>query len=343
MRRVSGFIVALLMGCGAAASEPAPGDDPLGAGGDQALGSGGGSVASAAGGAGRIAASSGGGAGHAGAPATGGSSAAGGAGGGAGQAGSSGGHATDGGDEHSDAAAQGSGGDAGVVGYNPCPAKGTPCAIMPLGDSITAGAYSSNMSSYRGPLFHLANAHGQSITFVGTQSSGPDTIDGVPFPKHHEGHGGYTIDTTPGGQYTGISGLTPDSIKANHPNIVTLMIGTNDVSIQYDLSHAPVRLGNLLDSILAADPNLLLVVAQITPAKDDAQNVLIVAYNAGIADVVKTRADAGKHIAMVDMYGAFTADPNFKTDYMGDNVHPFDGGHAKMADTWYAAIGSLLR
>jgi lysophospholipase L1-like esterase len=199
------------------------------------------------------------------------------------------------------------------------------------------------MSSYRGPLFHLALTHAQSITFVGTQSTGPDTIDGVPFPKHNEGHGGYVIDTTPGGQYPGISGLTPDSIKANHPNIVTLMIGTNDISAMYDLAHAPVRLGNLVDSIFAADPTLLLVVAKITPAKDDVQNVLIQTYNAGIADMVKVRADAGKHIALVDMYGAFTADPNFKTDYMGDNVHPIDAGHAKMADVWYAAIGSLFR
>jgi lysophospholipase L1-like esterase len=215
---------------------------------------------------------------------------------------------------------------------------------MPLGDSITAGAYSSNMSSYRGPLFHLALTHGQSITFVGTQSSGPDKIDNVLFPKHHEGHGGYVIDTTPGsGQWPGISGLAPDSVKANHPHIVTLMIGTNDVNIQYDLAHAPARLGNLLDSLLAADPNLLLVVAQITPALDDAQNVRIQAYNAGIADLVKTRANAGKHIAMVDMYGAFTANPNYKTEYMGDNLHPIDAGHAKMADVWYARIGGLLR
>jgi lysophospholipase L1-like esterase len=214
---------------------------------------------------------------------------------------------------------------------------------MPLGDSITAGAYSSNMSSYRGPLFHLALTHGQSITFVGTQSTGPDTLDDVPFPKHNEGHGGYVIDTTPGGQYPGISGLTPDSIKANHPNIVTLMIGTNDISANYDLAQAPVRLGNLVDSILSADPNLLLVVAKITPNKDDAVNVLIQSYNAGIADVVQARIDAGKHVALVDMYGAFTANPNFKTEYMGDDVHPFDAGHAKMADVWYAAIGSLLR
>lgn len=266
----------------------------------------------AGGGAGTSQVSSGGAAGSGGSPTAG----PGGTGGSGGKAGSTGaGGSRDAGLGGGDGGEVSSGSDGGSLSYNPCPPKGTACAIMPLGDSITAGAYSSNMSSYRGPLFVLARAHAQTITFVGTQSTGPDMLDGVPFPKHNEGHGGYVIDTTPGsGQYQGISGLTPDSIRANHPHIVTLMIGTNDVSIQYDLAHAPVRLGNLVDSILAADPNLLLVVAQITPSQTDDQNMRIQTYNAGIADVVKVRAAAGKHIAMVDMYGAFTADPSFKTD-----------------------------
>src|SRR5436190_12856238 len=41
--------------------------------------------------------------------------------------------------------------------YDPCPAAGTPCAVMPLGDSITEGAGSSG-GGYRPPLFHLALA-----------------------------------------------------------------------------------------------------------------------------------------------------------------------------------------
>lgn len=91
---------------------------------------------------------------------SGGSSATGGAGGSPGKAGSG---VQGGGGAKADAG--GTGGDSGgpAVAYDPCPPKGTPCAIMPLGDSITAGAFSSNMSSYRGPLFHLALTHGQSI------------------------------------------------------------------------------------------------------------------------------------------------------------------------------------
>jgi lysophospholipase L1-like esterase len=57
---------------------------------------------------------------------------------------------------------------------------------------------------------------------------------------------------------------------------------------------------------------------------------------------VKARADAGKHVISVDMYGAFTKNPNYKTDYMGDKLHPKQAGLVVMADTWWAAIGSLL-
>jgi lysophospholipase L1-like esterase len=58
--------------------------------------------------------------------------------------------------------------------------------------------------------------------------------------------------------------------------------------------------------------------------------------------VVKTRADAGKHVAWVDMYGAFTSNANYKTAYMNDVLHPRDAGYTVMASTWYAALGPTL-
>ena len=67
------------------------------------------------------------------------------------------------------------------------------------------------------------------------------------------------------------------------------------------------------------------------------------AYNDAIPGLVKTRADAGKHVITVDMYGGFQANVNYKTDYMNDNLHPKDAGYVKMADIWYAAIGPLFR
>jgi lysophospholipase L1-like esterase len=225
--------------------------------------------------------------------------------------------------------------------YNPCPPSGTACRIMPLGDSITFGHESSTGGGYRVPLFQSALSANRNITFVGSQISGPAMVGGTPFPQNNEGHSGYTIDT--GGGRQGILPLAPGAINTYKPHIVTLMIGTNDVDIQLDLANAPTRLATLIDAILGADSNLLLVVAQITPTQTDSENVRVTAYNAAIPAIVSARAKQGKHILLVDMYGALTANANYKTAYLANNLHPNDAGFVVMAGVWYAAIGSLFR
>ena len=117
---------------------------------------------------------------------------------------------------------------------------------MPLGDSITYGYSSSDLGGYREPMFTSAVNAGHSITFVGSQTSGPTMVGGMPFPQENEGHSGYTIDD--GGGRTGIQGLVQNALQTYQPHIVTLMIGTNDVDIQLDLANAPTRLGKPLDT-----------------------------------------------------------------------------------------------
>jgi lysophospholipase L1-like esterase len=230
--------------------------------------------------------------------------------------------------------------------YNPCPANGTPCAVMALGDSITAGTGGSDYGSYRKFLFQLALGHQQTITLVGAQLWGPNTVMGpdggvVAFPRGNEGYSGYTIDT---GGLMGIHPLVAREMQTYHPHIITLMIGTNDVDTNDDLANAPMRLGGLMDTIIATDPNVLLVLAQIVPTTDDVQNVRVKAYNDAMPSLVKARTDAGKHVILVDMYTAFTSHAGYKLDYMNNNkLHPDDAGYSKMADVWYAAIGPLFR
>ena len=48
-------------------------------------------------------------------------------------------------------------------------------------------------------------------------------------------------------------------------------------------------------------------------------------YNAAITAVVKARADAGKHILIVDMYSVLAADPNSKTALLQDAWPPNAG------------------
>ncbi len=230
------------------------------------------------------------------------------------------------------------GGSAGA--YNPCPSLPDPCKIMPSGDSITVGAQSTDTGGYRVPLFDLTLQHAQHVTFVGPSGAGPATVDGVPFPDSHDGHSGYIIDTV--GSRKGLMPLMAGNLAKFTPHVVLLMIGTNDINSAVDVPNAPTRLATLIDLITTTAPDALLVVAQLTPTATDALNEEVRTFNAAISGFVHSRVQAGKHIATVDMYAAFTANPNYKTDWMFDGLHPNDTGYAQMAKVWYSAISGLL-
>lgn len=237
------------------------------------------------------------------------------------------------------------GGIAGAAGaannYSPCPAStASPCAVLPLGDSITEG-YGSSGGGYRVELFRQALQNGKSLTFVGSLENGPSTVQNQAFPKKHEGHGGYTIDSDSG--HSGISGSITDQALANfRPNIVLLMIGTNDINGNIDVANAPKRLGNLIDDITTRAPNALLVVATIIPIANDGTNQKVIAYNAALAGVVKPKAAAGKHVVLLDNYAAFSKDSSYRTTLMSDNLHPNDAGYVVLGRSMYEAIRSAL-
>jgi lysophospholipase L1-like esterase len=260
-----------------------------------------------------------------------------------------------GGTSGSGGSAAGTGGspapDAGTVdggtNYNPCPTtSGTACAILPLGDSITEGCCTAPEGGYRIELFTKAVNSKQTITFVGgtlgigdAKPNGPATVAGQTFPQGNEGNGGYTIDSpsTKGG----IAGaITDQSCSTYKPNIILLMIGTNDILQNIDLPNAPTRLGKLMDEIITDAPAALLVVSSIPPCCND---TTVQAYNATIPELVKTRAQAGKHVLFVDAHAAFVKDANYKADYISsDGLHPSTNGYAVIGDLFYAAISRYL-
>lgn len=258
------------------------------------------------------------------------------AGGGAAGFGGSGGAAGGGGgNAGSGGAGGGSAGAGGAAAFRPCPTNG-PCKIMPFGDSITQGY--NVAGGYRAPLFHLALAANRDITFVGSASDySVPTVDGTAFPKNHEGHGGYTIEGN-----NGIAQFVSTSIPNYEPNIITLMIGTNDINGNNNLSDAPNRLGKLLDSIFMRDANILVILAQIVPTRNDGTNNAVSTYNAAMPNLVSTRVSKGQHIVLVDMYKAFTDEANYKQSLLGDNLHPNQAGYDLMADVWFQALSPYL-
>jgi lysophospholipase L1-like esterase len=224
-----------------------------------------------------------------------------------------------------DAGTGGSTGTGGGTGaFNPCPTNGDPCKILPLGDSITFGIQYEG--AYRVELFTKAVGANKKITFVGSQMNGPTTAAGMTFPRSHEGHSGYTIDM--------MQPFVAQDMQYN-PNIILLHIGTNDTYMS-NPAGAPMRLQTLVDMILAAYPNALLVVAKIVPYPSQMNNVNTL--NASIPTLVSSRAGMGKHILIADLNTGF----NVPTMLSSDSIHPNQTGYNFMGDTWYSVIGSYL-
>jgi lysophospholipase L1-like esterase len=295
-----------------------------------------------------------------GASATGGQSTGGKASGGAGGSGgaatggstsATGGTPATGGSAAGGSASGGTSGTAGSSGsYHPCPTDGTACKIMPFGDSITDGYNQDTPGGYRVELFKRAHADGKNITFVGSLSNGPSTVDGVSFPPHHEGHSGWTID--PEGSRSGISTLLKNSGGSQSvmvkyaPSIVLLMIGTNDCIDNYQLADAPTRLSTLIGTIYDQLPDVQIIVAQPIPSRGDASkgddtalSARLKTYGDAIPAVVKSWADKGKHIAIVDMYTPFNAN---KASLIEDQWHPNLAGYVLLGDQWYSVLKPLL-
>ncbi|MDB5446835.1 MAG: hypothetical protein JWQ97_2152 [Phenylobacterium sp.] len=212
----------------------------------------------------------------------------------------------------------------GVVAYEP--------KIMPLGDSITYGIGSTTVGGYRGPLWDLLRADGLTVNFVGSNPFA--SID----DPDNEGHGGWTI--------TDIDGQVGTWIPAAQPDVVLLIIGTNDTSRTPRPTTDVLigRLSHLIDDIIAAQPgHPPKIFIGPSPVPNDNQPAdriaAIQAYDAAIPDLVAQKRAAGVDITFVDM-----SDLSPSTDMSlppDPGVHPNPIGYQKIAEHWYDALLTL--
>jgi lysophospholipase L1-like esterase len=193
--------------------------------------------------------------------------------------------------------------------------------VMPLGDSITEGTQVPG--GYRIGLWQRFSSGGNRVDLVGSQFNGPSSLG----DHDHEGHPGWRIDQ--------IDANIVGWLRTYTPHTVLLHIGTNDVLQNYNLSGAPGRLSTLVDHITATVPDAEVFVATIIPLANSGQEANVRTFNATIPGMVSSKANAGKHVHLVDMHSALTA-----ADLI-DGIHPTATGYDKMAATWYAALRSV--
>jgi lysophospholipase L1-like esterase len=209
------------------------------------------------------------------------------------------------------------------VGLGLAPATAETVRIMPLGDSLTDG--SRIPGGYRIELWQrLVGQDGRRIDFVGSLRNGPASLG----DRDHEGHSGWRIDE--------ILERVDEWLPRHRPDVVLLLIGTNDMLQDHAVTEAPARLGTLIDRVTALRPTATVLVASIPPLAGAVRQQRVEAYNAAVPGVVLARGGGGRKVVFVDAARGMTAAD------LADGVHLNARGNAKLAEAWYRALRSVL-
>ena len=261
----------------------------------------------------------------------------------------------------------------GTIGVSAEETNSDTVKILPLGDSITDGYWTSG--GYRKYLYNELQTMGYTnIDMVGAKGSEGMTFDyngqTVTYDDNHSGYSGYAIqkmttkeqregilETIQGTWYDG-----KNMIQAYNPDVVLLQIGTNDVLSEYN-DGITDRLENLVNVILAdmTDPTDVLYVSTIPDIdailradwlgayginawtstdeekqqlKETVQNC-IDTYNQSIYDMVAEMQSEGKNIRFADINSVV----DYTTD-LYDGVHPNEQGYENMGKYWADLLDS---
>ncbi|MEU4557085.1 SGNH/GDSL hydrolase family protein [Actinoplanes sp. NPDC023936] len=193
---------------------------------------------------------------------------------------------------------------------------GAPIRIMPLGDSLTFGKGDKSENGYRDSLFTWLALSGVHADFVGSQSNGSGADTG------HEGHPGWRI-----------AWLTRHAsywMTKFRPQVVLLDIGTNDL-LRHQAAGAPKRLNDLIDRMIAADPEVRIVLAKLLVVRGKHAKEFR-SFNAALT---KAAARRPGNVTLVDMSVIPASDTV-------DGVHPDELGYRKMAFQWYQGLRTVL-
>jgi len=212
-----------------------------------------------------------------------------------------------------------------------------PIRIMPLGNSITYGNYHPEIrpegliTGYRQSLWLMLQDAGYNIDFVGTRATGADAVPA--FDPDNEGYPGWTDEQ--------IEDNVFDWLWYNPADVVILHIGTNG------LDPDPSDVAGILDEIDRYESTyglpIKVIMAKIINRSTYSQ--LTTQFNQNIEKMALDRVISdGDDIVVIDM--EFETDIDYRLSSSGgemsDNLHPFVGGHEKMAVRWFEALLEVL-
>lgn len=197
-----------------------------------------------------------------------------------------------------------------------------PLRILPLGDSITFGYGEPSGNSYRRNLQCLLHSLDFPTQLIGSVHHGtwPDNAD--------DGFVLHTIADIQNASAPEITGI-PDS----PPNVVLVHAGTVDLDYDVAVATAPRRLKALIEYIVVALSEALVVVSQLVPNRDAMVQERINEFNKEVPRVVKNvQKESGARVVWTGMVGVTVA------DLLSDGTHPNAVGYSEMAKNWLLAV-----
>ena len=201
--------------------------------------------------------------------------------------------------------------------------------ILPLGDSNTHGYDTSKneavWESYRKPFWDLATLNGFSIDFVGSRSNGSAALP----DRDHFGVSGITA--------TEVATFAGDLARETLPDVVLLMLGTNDAMREDDAAQTvPGELLSIMRSIASIAPDVDIFLASLPPIdaallpfRADA-NEIRDAINAQLPGIVAEAQSEGIDATYVPV--------SYTMADLTDGVHLAEAAHARTAQAWFDAV-----
>ncbi len=219
--------------------------------------------------------------------------------------------------------------------------------IMPLGDSITQSTCYPQLLSQK-----LKDAGHTNFELLGSTTNN-QSCNGAPNVKT-EGHGGYILGCLTGDFTSNCSGkgtmaeLATWLAATPAPDVALVHFGTNDVWNNIPTSTITTSYTKLMSSLRAANPSIIVFIAQILPMHPDncmdgssnCPNDGVKTLNAAIPAWATGASTPGSPVYVVDIYNSIGDPAAFVPNSIntGDGVHPNATGSSSIADAWMTAI-----